>query len=202
MIHPYKPCKSVVCIYDNKWVLLDGKTQVPRTSTLCTADVRYGISVNTSTNPYLQVDAFPKAYQASSITPGCQSAGREPDQILTMQRCLVGWCESRESTCLLPQTKPYAASSLPAFSLVWSKLGPMPVLAVAVIKQRWKKIKELHHLLVERQAHESRWRQASAGKVGNRARNKTSQLTYCLMELFVKLWVAISPMEGIYMDVR
>lgn len=81
MIHPYKLCKSVVCIYDNKWVLLDGKTQVPRARTVCAADVRYGISVNTSTNPHLQVDSFPKAYQASSITPACQSSGSQPEQI-------------------------------------------------------------------------------------------------------------------------
>lgn len=134
MIHPYKLCKSVVCVYDNKWVLLDGKTQVPRTRTLCTVDVRYGISVNTSTNPYLQVDAFPKAYQASSIIPVCQSTGSEPDPIPTMQHCLVGRYKSRESMCLFPQIKTHTASSLPAFSFLWSKFGPMPVLAIAVIK--------------------------------------------------------------------
>lgn len=97
-------------------MLLDGKTQVPRTRTLCTADVRYGISVNTSTNPYLQVDAFPKAYQASSIAPVCQSAGGEPDQIPSTQRCLVGRYESGERTCLLPQTRTRPASSLPPCS--------------------------------------------------------------------------------------
>lgn len=101
---------------------------------LCTADVRYGINVNTSTNPYLQVDTFPKAYQASSITPVCQSTGSEPDQIHAMQRCWVGRYESRESTCLLPQTKTYNASSLPAFGFIWPKFGPMPVVAIAVIK--------------------------------------------------------------------
>lgn len=118
MIHPYKPCKSLVCIYDNKWVLLDGKIQVPRTRTFCTRDVRHSIVVNSSTNPHLQVDAFPNSYQTSSIISVCQSTG----QPRSWAHSIVGRYESRESTCLLPQPKAHTVPSLPAFSFAWLNL--------------------------------------------------------------------------------
>lgn len=89
---------------------------------LCTAGVRYSISVNTSTNPYLQVDAFPNSYQASSIISVCQSTGREPDQIPIVQHCMRA-----EKACA-------SLHSLPPFWFVQAKSGPMPALTIAVTK--------------------------------------------------------------------
>lgn len=203
MIHPYKLCKSVVCIYDNKWVLLDGKTQVPRTRTLCTVDVRYGISVNTPTNPYLQVDTFPKAYQASSITPVCQSTGSKPDQILTMHHCLVGRykrAEKAHASFHQPKHMPHPASVLSV--LYGQNLDLCLFLPYQLLNGGEKPQRSCTTYSWSSRLMISHWRQLSAGKAGNRAHNKTSQPTYCLKESFVKLWVAISPIDGICNDVR
>lgn len=157
MIHPSKLCKSVVCIYDNKWVLLDGKTQVPRAGTLCTADVRYGIGVNTSTNPHLQVDSFPKAYQASSITPGCQSAGREPEQIPTLSTAQRGVrrAETARASFHRLTIAPHPAHCQQGWM---AKIWPHASCCHS-IQWWWQAIKGLHHVPVEQQLHEPGWGQ-------------------------------------------
>lgn len=165
MIHPYELCKSVVCVYDNKWVLLDGKTQVPRAGTLCTADVRYGIGVNTSTAPHLQVDSSPKVYQASSITAACQRPGREPEQIPAMQICSVGSQKSWGSTCLLPEAKYHTHHIQPPCSQCqMGRIWPHTCCCHS-IKWCWQAIKGLHQVPVEQQVQEPCWGQPGQGRV-------------------------------------